>query len=138
MKQNSRRAFIKRALVTTGGALILGNSETILAVKPKQKKSQGAIPLPSRKENPNISRGVQLGNFKPEPSNTGKNWKVTGETVYNILADSHAPALLLFGLDTEGGDRAKTNLLRKPIELEIELADNSVVYSSEFGVRCKN
>jgi len=138
MNNNNRRKFIKTALAASGCVLISGNSGFALPTIPETKvEGHDVIHLPSRKENPNISRGIQLGNYKLMPSNTGKDWKVTGETVYNMVVDPRTPAILLLGIDTEGGDRAKTNLLRKPIELVMELADNSVVYSSEVECDAK-
>lgn len=65
----------------------------------------------------------QIGNFVVKPSNTGKNWVATGQMIYNIEIDLNSPSIKTFGIDTEGGDRAKLNLLRKPIELIITLVD---------------
>lgn len=72
---------------------------------------------------------VQIGNFKPQPSNTGKDWTPTGTTIYHLLADKSSAALPGFGLDTEGGDRAKTNLLREPIRLAFTLTGGKRVES---------
>jgi hypothetical protein len=74
---------------------------------------------------PAVRTAAQVGNFEPRPSNTGKDWTPDGTAVYNLLADKSSAALPAFGLDTEGGDRAKTNLLREPIRLVFTLADGT-------------
>ena len=70
---------------------------------------------------------AQFGNFVPQPSNTGRDWTPTGTTVYNLRADAAFPVVTEFGLDTEGGDRAKTQLLREPMRLVFTLADGQQV-----------
>ena len=70
---------------------------------------------------------AQFGNFVPQPSNTGRDWTPTGRTIYNLRADAAFPVVTEFGLDTEGGDRAKTQLLREPIRLVFTLADGRQV-----------
>ncbi|HTE17813.1 MAG TPA: hypothetical protein VK689_05450, partial [Armatimonadota bacterium] len=75
---------------------------------------------------------TQIGNYRPQPSNTGRNWTSTGTTVYNLRASRSSGAILELGLDTEGGDRAKTNLLREPMGLLFTLADGSQVRSADL------
>ena len=70
---------------------------------------------------------AQFGNFVPQPSNTGRDWTPTGTTIYNLRADAAFPVIAEFGLDTEGGDRAKTQLLRQPMRLIFTLADGRTV-----------
>ena len=70
---------------------------------------------------------AQFGNFVPQPSNTGRDWTPTGTTIYNLRADAAFPVVTEFGLDTEGGDRAKTQLLREPMRLVFTLADGRQV-----------
>ena len=70
---------------------------------------------------------AQCGNFVPQPSNTGRDWTPTGTTIYNLRADATFPVVTEFGLDTEGGDRAKTQLLRQPMRLIFTLADGRTV-----------
>ncbi len=65
---------------------------------------------------------AQFGNFVPQPSDTGRDWTPTGTTIYNLRADAAFPVVTEFGLDTEGGDRAKTQLLREPMRLVFTLA----------------
>ncbi len=83
---------------------------------------------------------VQIGNYAPKPSNTGRDWTPDGTAIYNLTARSATAALPDFGLDTEGGDRAKTNLLREPMRLQFTLDDGSRVDSwdlpadAEFGL----
>jgi len=61
-----------------------------------------------------FSPPAQFGNFAPQPSNTGRDWKPGGTTVYNLRADAYSAAITHFGIDTEGGDRAKSQLLWEP------------------------
>ena len=70
---------------------------------------------------------AQFGNFVPQPSKTGRDWTPTGTTIYNLRADAAFPLIAEFGLDTEGGDRAKTQLLRQPMRLIFTLADGRTV-----------
>jgi DNA-binding beta-propeller fold protein YncE len=70
---------------------------------------------------------AQFGNFVPQPSNTGRDWTPTGTTIYNLRADAAFPVIAELGLDTEGGDRAKTQLLREPMRLVFTLADGRQV-----------
>jgi len=70
---------------------------------------------------------AQFGNFVPQPSNTGRDWTPKGTTIYSLRADAAAPVIVEFGLDTEGGDRAKTQLLREPMRLVFTLADGRQV-----------
>jgi WD40 repeat protein len=70
---------------------------------------------------------AQFGNFEPQPSNTGRDWTPTGTTIYNLRADATFPVVTEFGIDTEGGDRAKTQLLREPMRLIFTLADGRTV-----------
>ena len=70
---------------------------------------------------------AQFGNFVPQPSNTGRDWTPTGTTIYNLRADAAFPVVTEFGLDTEGGDRAKTQLLLEPMRLVFTLADGQQV-----------
>ena len=60
---------------------------------------------------------MQVGNFTSKPSNTGRNWTPDGTTLYNLRAMKGAAGIADFGLDTEGGDRAKLNLLKEPMRL---------------------
>jgi len=84
---------------------------------------------------------VQIGNFTPKPSNTGKDWTPDGTAIYHLRAMKGAAAITDFGLDTEGGDRAKLNLLKEPMRLLFTMKDGSRVESShvtatsEFGTR---
>ncbi len=80
---------------------------------------------------------MQIGNFRPKPSNTGKDWTPTGRTVYNLAASRSSAAIVAFGLDTEGGDRAKTNLIREPIRLILTLDDGTRVDSAEAPAACR-
>jgi hypothetical protein len=75
---------------------------------------------------------VQLGNFVEKPSNTGRDWTPDGTTLYNLRALASVAAVTVFGLDTEGGDRAKTNLLKEPISVQFTLSDGSRVNSSDL------
>ncbi len=75
---------------------------------------------------------TQIGNFVAKPSNTGRDWTPDGTTVYNLGALASTAALPIFGLDTEGGDRAKTNLLKEPIRLLFTLADGGRVDSADI------
>ena len=70
---------------------------------------------------------AQFGNFVPQPSNTGRDWTPTGTTIYNLRADATFPVVTEFGIDTEGGDRAKTQLLREPMRLVFTLSDGRQV-----------
>jgi hypothetical protein len=84
---------------------------------------------------------VQVGNFTPKPSNTGRDWTPDGTAIYHLRAMKGAAALTDFGLDTEGGDRAKLNLLKEPMRLMFTMKDGSrvesshVVATSEFAAR---
>ncbi|MEN9666101.1 MAG: Virginiamycin lyase, partial [Planctomycetota bacterium] len=71
-----------------------------------------------------------FGSHVEQPSNTGRNWLPTGRAVFNLAAAPFGAAIAAFGLDTEGGDRAKTNLLRAPIRLLVTLEHGRVVDSS--------
>ena len=71
-----------------------------------------------------------FGNWSPTPSNTGRDWMPTGKAVFNLGAAPFGAAVASFGIDTEGGDRAKTNLLREPMRLRFTLDDGRVVDSS--------
>ncbi len=79
-----------------------------------------------------FERPVQFGNFTPKPSNTGKDWTPDGTAIYNIRAMKNTAALAEFGLDTEGGDRAKLNLLKEPMRLVFTMKDGSRVDSSHI------
>jgi len=74
----------------------------------------------------------QFGNFVAQLSNTGRDWTPTGTTVYNLRADPLTAAVSEFGIDTEGGDRAKTQLLREPIQLVFTLSDGTQILSSSL------
>lgn len=76
---------------------------------------------------------IQIGNFQPQPSNTGQNWTPTGTAIYHVLADRASAALPAFGIDTEGGDRAKTNLLREPIRMTFTFADGRQIDSWDLA-----
>lgn len=76
---------------------------------------------------------VQVGNFTPKPSNTGKDWTPDGTAIYNLRALKGAAAVTDFGLDTEGGDRAKLNLLKEPMRLVFTMKDGSQVESSHVA-----
>ena len=78
---------------------------------------------------------AQFGNFVPKPSNTGRDWTPTGTTVYNLRADPFTAALSEFGIDTEGGDRAKTQLLREPMRLVFTLPDGKQIHSSDLEAK---
>ena len=78
---------------------------------------------------------IQFGNFVPQPSNTGRDWKPTGTTIYNLRADAAFPVITEFGLDTEGGDRAKTQLLREPMRLIFTLADGRQVDARDIPAK---
>jgi hypothetical protein len=80
---------------------------------------EGSIPGP-----------IQFGNWTPMPSNTGRDWTPTGQAVVNLGASPFGAAVACFGIDTEGGDRAKTNLLREPMRLRFTLVGGTVVDSS--------
>jgi len=82
-----------------------------------------------------FSPPAQFGNFVPQPSNTGRNWKPTGTTVYNLRADAYSAAITDFGLDTEGGDRAKTQLLWEPMQLDFTLEDGRVIRSANADAK---
>lgn len=73
---------------------------------------------------------MPFGTHVDQPSKTGLDWIPTGQAVFNLAAAPFGAAIATFGLDTEGGDRAKTNLLREPIRLVVTLADGRVVDSS--------
>ncbi|MBM3494344.1 MAG: hypothetical protein FJX72_08495 [Armatimonadetes bacterium] len=79
---------------------------------------------------------MQIGNFRPKPSNMGKNWTPTGRTIYSLAASRSSAEIVAFGLDTEGGDRAKTNLLREPIRLLMTLDDGTRVDSAHLPAAC--
>ena len=76
---------------------------------------------------------VQVGNFMPKPSNTGKDWTPDGTAIYHLRAMKGAAAITDFGLDTEGGDRAKLNLLKEPMRLVFTMKDGSRVESSHVA-----
>jgi len=77
----------------------------------------------------------QFGNFVAQPSNTGRDWTPTGTTVYNLRADPLTAAVSEFGIDTEGGDRAKTQLLREPMQLVFTLSDGTQILSSSLDAK---
>lgn len=83
----------------------------------------------------------QIGNFQLGPSNTGRDWQPGRTPVYNLKAAVDVALLTEFGFDTEGGDRAKTDLLREPVRLVFGLADGRLVdaatlpATAEFGER---
>lgn len=79
---------------------------------------------------------AQIGNFVSKPSNTGVNWKPNGKAIYNLIASNSSPAVTVFGIDTEGSDRAKSNLLREPIRLIFTMKDSSQVDSSKVPAKC--
>jgi hypothetical protein len=70
---------------------------------------------------------TQFGNFVPQPSNTGRDWTPKGTTVFNLRADVAFPVIAEFGIDTEGGDRAKTQLLREPMRIVFSFVDGRLV-----------
>ena len=78
---------------------------------------------------------AQFGNFVPQPSNTGRDWTPNGTTIYNLRADPWTAAISEFGLDTEGGDRAKTQLLREPIRLVFTLSDGAQIDSGTVSAK---
>lgn len=92
--------------------------------------------LPTGITTEEIQAPVQIGNFAPKPSNTGVDWKPSGTTIYNLSAQRSAAAIADFGLDTEGGDRAKLNLLREPIRLVFAMKDGSRIDSSGIPATC--
>ena len=73
---------------------------------------------------------AQLGNFSaaenrsvtPPPSSTAK----APETVLRLDASTAKAALTALSWDTEGGGRAKTNLLRAPVQLNATIAGRKV------------
>ena len=77
----------------------------------------------------------QFGNFVPQPSNTGRDWTPNGTTIYNLRADPLTAAVSEFGLDTEGGDRAKTQLLREPMRLVFTLSEGTQIHSSNVSAK---
>lgn len=77
-------------------------------------------------------KSIEIGNYIPQNiSDTGRDWAVSGITKYRVRTDICSPAVLIFGMDTEGGGRAKTNLLKEPVTLLIRLKDGSQFHSSE-------
>ena len=80
---------------------------------------------------------AQFGNFVPQPSNTGRDWTPTGTTIYNLRADATFPVVTEFGIDTEGGDRAKTQLLREPMRLVFTLSDGRQVDAWDIPAKRK-
>lgn len=76
------------------------------------------------------NNSVQIGNFISKPSNTGKDWQVTGKMIYNIEASAKKARINVLGIDTEGGDRAKLNLLKESISLLITLKNGEVINSN--------
>lgn len=101
-------------------------------------------PAVGAKEEPRVgvcgdaqSSHIQIGNYRPKPSNTGKDWVPTGRTIYNVAVSRSAAAIVEFGLDTEGGDRAKTNLIREPIRLIVTLDDGTRVDSADLPAVCR-
>lgn len=75
---------------------------------------------------------VQIGNFVEKPSNTGRNWKPNGTAIYNLRILKSTAAITDFGIDTEGGDRAKLNLLNEFMSLRFILKDGTVIDSSDL------
>mgnify|MGYP002798819645 FL=1 len=63
------------------------------------------------------AKTVQIGNYVKQPSLIGTDWTPTGRSIFNIQARTDRAAIAVFGMDTEGGDRAKTNTLREEIGL---------------------
>jgi glycogen debranching enzyme len=80
---------------------------------------------------------LQIGNFVEQPSNTGRDWVPTGETLYNLQAWTAYAGFPDVGIDTEGGDRAKTNLLRAPLEIQLTRRDGTAVRSSAITASSK-
>lgn len=78
---------------------------------------------------------AQFGNFVAQPSNTGRDWTPNGTTIYNLRADPWTAAVSDFGLDTEGGDRAKTQLLREPMRLVFTMSDGTLIDSSNISAK---
>ena len=79
-----------------------------------------------------VDATVQVGNFVAKPSNTGKDWTPDGTTIYNLRASKAMPTITTFGIDTEGGDRAKLDLLKDPVRLVFTLDDGSQVDSVDL------
>ena len=74
----------------------------------------------------------QIGNYVPQPSKTGTNWTPTGKAVYQLGVSCAHPAIAVFGIDTEGGDRAKTNLLKEDGRLCLTLSDGTSLCSKDM------
>jgi hypothetical protein len=80
---------------------------------------------------------VQIGNHVSQPSNTGTDWTPAGKVIYNLEVSTANARLETFGIDTEGGDRAKLNLLREPISLVFTLSDGREVKAVDLPVDAK-
>ena len=61
----------------------------------------------------------------------------TGPAVFRVEADAKSAKIPVMSWDTEGGDRAKTNILRAPVELQVHV-DGAWRNSSEIPVRCES
>ena len=150
---NANRVLVSADEVTTPTALAI-SPEGVLACSSLGRQSvtlwdiAGATPrlLHTMRDAVNGPAGIaftthpfapaaQFGNFVPKPSNTGRDWTPTGTTVYNLRADPFTAALSEFGIDTEGGDRAKTQLLREPMRLVFTLPDGKQIHSSDLEAK---
>ncbi len=58
----------------------------------------------------------------------------TGPTIFRLEADAASAKIPAMSWDTEGGDRAKTNLLRAPVELQVQ-SDGTWRNSAEIPAR---
>ena len=73
--------------------------------------------------------------LRPEAQQYRPRLDADGTTMYNLRADPFTAALSEFGIDTEGGDRAKTQLLREPMRLVFALPDGKQIHSSDLDAK---